>query len=266
MVVNSRREWSSTGDTMKMLEHRHDEIRQSSSEEATMRPVCRSGGRSPQHNIAGNGGDSGGHAPPLYVISSGSTGQSIGRARYPWVTKTDIGNSTGFLFLMAVAVAAVSSTGTLLQVIPLVPVASAYVLPQNSNNNNKSIYRRNCFRPTFTPATTSTQQPQKYRCGMTPSSSSLYFSSAVAFSRSQSQLKPSLMHRSTTKAVPSSSSLFMSSSEKTVTGRKTSEIDKREWKAVVTALQIYKAAYGDLKVPKKFVVPSMKPWPGTFEV
>jgi hypothetical protein len=39
--------------------------------------------------------------------------------------------------------------------------------------------------------------------------------------------------------------------------------DQSEWKAVLLALQLYKAAYGDLKVPRLFVVPSMAPWPGT---
>jgi hypothetical protein len=35
-----------------------------------------------------------------------------------------------------------------------------------------------------------------------------------------------------------------------------------EWKALVVALQMYKAAYGDLKVPSRFIVPGMPPWPG----
>lgn len=38
--------------------------------------------------------------------------------------------------------------------------------------------------------------------------------------------------------------------------------DQAEWKAVLMSLQLYKAAYGDLKVPVLFVVPSMAPWPG----
>jgi hypothetical protein len=37
--------------------------------------------------------------------------------------------------------------------------------------------------------------------------------------------------------------------------------DSTEWKAVVAAFQMYKAAYGDLKVPQRFVVPNMPPWP-----
>jgi hypothetical protein len=42
----------------------------------------------------------------------------------------------------------------------------------------------------------------------------------------------------------------------------TRKSDQQEWKAVFQALQLYKAAYGDLKVPAKFVVPSAAPWPG----
>ena len=38
--------------------------------------------------------------------------------------------------------------------------------------------------------------------------------------------------------------------------------DESEWQAVTAALQMYKAAYGDLKVPSRFVVPSLPPWPG----
>lgn len=40
--------------------------------------------------------------------------------------------------------------------------------------------------------------------------------------------------------------------------------DESEWRAVTAALQMYKAAYGDLKVPSRFVVPSLPPWPGKF--
>jgi hypothetical protein len=40
--------------------------------------------------------------------------------------------------------------------------------------------------------------------------------------------------------------------------------DQADWKALLTALQLFKAAYGNLKVPKLFVVPSMAPWPGEF--
>ena len=37
--------------------------------------------------------------------------------------------------------------------------------------------------------------------------------------------------------------------------------DSSEWDAIVDSFQMYRAAYGDLKVPARFVVPSMPPWP-----
>jgi hypothetical protein len=40
------------------------------------------------------------------------------------------------------------------------------------------------------------------------------------------------------------------------------EPDEDEWKALLAAFQMYKAAYGDLKVPSRFIVPTMPPWPG----
>lgn len=42
--------------------------------------------------------------------------------------------------------------------------------------------------------------------------------------------------------------------------------DEDEWRTVIAAFQMYKAAYGDLKVPSRFVVPGMAPWPGTCEI
>lgn len=42
--------------------------------------------------------------------------------------------------------------------------------------------------------------------------------------------------------------------------------DEDEWKALVAAFQMYKAAYGDLKVPSRFIVPSMLPWPSKYYV
>ena len=38
--------------------------------------------------------------------------------------------------------------------------------------------------------------------------------------------------------------------------------DEDEWNALLAAFHMYKAAYGDLKVPSRFVVPAMPPWPG----
>jgi len=51
------------------------------------------------------------------------------------------------------------------------------------------------------------------------------------------------------------------SSAKTESNSGSSKSDQDEWKAVFLALQLYKAANGDLKVPAKFVVPSEAPWP-----
>lgn len=45
-----------------------------------------------------------------------------------------------------------------------------------------------------------------------------------------------------------------------------SSSDKEEWRAILASFQLYKAAYGDMKIPTRFVVPSMKPWPGEFAV
>jgi hypothetical protein len=41
--------------------------------------------------------------------------------------------------------------------------------------------------------------------------------------------------------------------------------DKEEWRAILGSFQLYKAAYGDLKIPTRFVVPSMPPWPGKID-
>jgi hypothetical protein len=38
--------------------------------------------------------------------------------------------------------------------------------------------------------------------------------------------------------------------------------DEEEWRTVLAAFKMYKAAYGDLKVPSRFIVPGMAPWPG----
>ena len=38
--------------------------------------------------------------------------------------------------------------------------------------------------------------------------------------------------------------------------------DEEEWNALISAFQMYKAAYGDLKVPTRFIVPAMPPWSG----
>lgn len=56
------------------------------------------------------------------------------------------------------------------------------------------------------------------------------------------------------------SSLWMASSE---IETQSSEVeDDADWRTTLSAFQMYKAAYGDLKVPSRFVVPGMAPWPG----
>ena len=44
------------------------------------------------------------------------------------------------------------------------------------------------------------------------------------------------------------------------------EDDENEWRTILAAFQMYKAAYGDLKVPSRFVVPGMAPWPGKITI
>ena len=63
---------------------------------------------------------------------------------------------------------------------------------------------------------------------------------------------PSLSHHAFTKHRPTFTTLFAAADN---------EGDEAEWKAIVAAFKLYKAAYGDLKVPQRFVVPNMKPWP-----
>lgn len=60
----------------------------------------------------------------------------------------------------------------------------------------------------------------------------------------------------------SQSTLLASSTETEKRGRgRRSKSEEAEWKALIAAFQMYKAAYGDLKVPSRFVVPAMPPWP-----
>eukprot|EP00571_Detonula_confervacea_P012268 CAMPEP_0172298846 /NCGR_PEP_ID=MMETSP1058-20130122/1310_1 /TAXON_ID=83371 /ORGANISM="Detonula confervacea, Strain CCMP 353" /LENGTH=1004 /DNA_ID=CAMNT_0013008139 /DNA_START=111 /DNA_END=3125 /DNA_ORIENTATION=+ len=57
------------------------------------------------------------------------------------------------------------------------------------------------------------------------------------------------------------SSLWMSDSSDAEGNEHSSVEDEDEWHNVLAAFQMYKAAYGDLKVPSRFVVPGMAPWP-----
>ena len=91
-------------------------------------------------------------------------------------------------------------------------------------------------------------------------------SSASAFTQPHNQIgatpvsrPPVLSSPRTEDSLPSFSSrtrLFLSSNG-------SGKTDQNEWKAVFLTLQLYKAAFGDLKVPTKFVVPAAAPWPGT---
>lgn len=65
------------------------------------------------------------------------------------------------------------------------------------------------------------------------------------------------------RAVPSritwsTSTLFSSNNNQDIG----SSDDEDEWRAMLAAFQMYKAAYGNLKVPLRFVVPALAPWPG----
>lgn len=86
----------------------------------------------------------------------------------------------------------------------------------------------------------------------------------TAFSSSSSSFSSAHASRIFSFGRPSSSSsspLFSSLDEAQPSGGK---VDESEWQAVVAALQMYKAAYSDLKVPSRFVVPSLPPWPGEY--
>ena len=62
---------------------------------------------------------------------------------------------------------------------------------------------------------------------------------------------------------PTHTLLFATQKETKPSSNKQSlSADAQEWNALLSAFQMYKAAYGDLKVPSRFVVPSMPPWPG----
>jgi hypothetical protein len=64
-------------------------------------------------------------------------------------------------------------------------------------------------------------------------------------------LRPFGSHVQSTSSAPSTR-LFASSDPSS---------DKAEWRGLLKAFQMYKAAYGDLRVPTRFIVPSMPPWP-----
>ncbi|KAL7535558.1 hypothetical protein ACHAXR_006567 [Thalassiosira sp. AJA248-18] len=71
------------------------------------------------------------------------------------------------------------------------------------------------------------------------------------------------MMGSASSSMRSISSLWMTSDMDVQAQNAASDVeDEDEWRTVLAAFQMYKAAYGDLKVPSRFVVPGMAPWPG----
>lgn len=70
------------------------------------------------------------------------------------------------------------------------------------------------------------------------------------------QRKSSLL----TKESTSYSRLFLSTQNPSAVDSNTNS-DQQEWKAIFVALQLYKAAYGDIKIPIEFIVPAAAPWP-----
>ena len=91
-----------------------------------------------------------------------------------------------------------------------------------------------------------------------------YQMGANTITRASSKWQPMSLVRSRVSSVTSPSlspttRLFMSAETESSASSKS---DQKEWRAVFLALQLYKAAYGDLKVPARFVVPSAAPWPG----
>jgi len=87
--------------------------------------------------------------------------------------------------------------------------------------------------------------------------SSAIFTGRRSLLRSQAPSKYHHLSPFSCKPAPSriaSTTLFSSDGE--------DESSKEEWQAILAAFQMYKAAYGNLKVPLRFVVPALAPWPG----
>lgn len=67
-------------------------------------------------------------------------------------------------------------------------------------------------------------------------------------------------------SIKSNTVLYAETTEKQAGKKGKASKDDDEWNALVGAFKMYKAAYGDLKVPSRFVVPSMPPWPGKLQM
>lgn len=78
----------------------------------------------------------------------------------------------------------------------------------------------------------------------------------------ENQLHNPILTRQASGMTTSPTILYASSTETERKGRgKKSKSEEAEWNALIASFQMYKAAYGDLKVPSRFVVPAMPPWP-----
>lgn len=142
-----------------------------------------------------------------------------------------------------------------------------------------------CHETKTTSITSNTTRPMKYACKSIVIFAAIAYSAtcATAFSTGRNYITnrqistPDPIYRPTTTAtafIPngragaasSSSTAIFATKRKKATKSKTKvkspKSDKDEWEALLAAFQMYKAAYGDLKVPSRFVVPSMPPWPG----
>jgi len=118
--------------------------------------------------------------------------------------------------------------------------------------------------------TTSTQSLNNSRCFSKFTAVAIVaayiVSSVSAFTQPQNQMRatpisrPALVSSDRTKnTLPS----FLSRTQSVLFAKSSGDgkADQQEWRAVFLTLKLYKAAFGDLKVPSKFVVPSSTPWP-----
>jgi len=130
--------------------------------------------------------------------------------------------------------------------LPTFPVA---VLQQQRQQQQQQLYD---------PYTHTLMQRIFYRGS--PSSPHLLFMARPKRANSSSSADSSSSSRSNSKTSSSSTNPLPQDTENGNTDAQQGN-DTDEWMAMVAAFQVYKAAYGDLKVPSRFIVPSMMPWP-----
>ena len=109
----------------------------------------------------------------------------------------------------------------------------------------------------------------KNNCGKMMSSSPSSLSCMEYISSSSTKKQPLLLSTSSRRTFNRLGSLWMaprssSDTEMQLDGASDVE-DENEWRNILASFQMYKAAYGDLKVPSRFVVPAMAPWPGELD-